>query len=69
MSDLVKAGFHECSVGQERYLMLLARCESEALAILNQKAKDEALEAVAQQFEAMRRKSSAIVVRSHKSKP
>jgi hypothetical protein len=68
MSELVKAGFHECSIGKERYLMLLARCEADALAILARKARDEALEEVAQEFEAMKRKSSAIVVRGHKSR-
>jgi hypothetical protein len=40
-----------------------------ALAILARKARDDALEEVAQEFEAMKRKSSAIVIRSHKSKP
>jgi hypothetical protein len=68
MSELINAGFHECSVGDTRYYMLQARCEADALAILARKARDDALEEVALEFEAMKRKSSAIVIRSHKSK-
>jgi hypothetical protein len=68
MSELINAGFHRGSIADEDYYMLLARCEASALAILARKARDEVLEEVAQEFEAMKRKSSAIVIRSHKSK-
>jgi hypothetical protein len=68
MSELINAGFHACTIADEEYVMLLKRCEASALAILARKARDDALEEVAQEFEAMKRKSSAIVIRSHKSK-
>jgi hypothetical protein len=68
VSELINAGFHKGSIADEDYYMLLARCKDSALAILYRKARDEALEEVAQEFEAMKRKSSAIVIRSHKSK-
>jgi hypothetical protein len=68
MSELINAGFHRGSIAEEDYYMLLVRCEASALAILARKARDDALEEVAQAFEAMKRKSSAIVVRGHKSR-